>query len=98
VVWHHSLPLMNSFNKTEAAVFSCRLCFLRAFPFIILYKEQWTASVANFVRMSLNSFKENYFLCNDRQRQECLFRHDVVRVFVSFLVLVFVRAILSWCP
>ena len=22
------------FNKTEAAVFSCRLCFLRAFPFI----------------------------------------------------------------
>ena len=25
---------VNSFNKTEAAVFSCRLCFLRAFPFI----------------------------------------------------------------
>ena len=22
VVWHHLLPLMNSFNKTEAAVFS----------------------------------------------------------------------------
>ena len=36
VVWHHSLLLMNSFNKTEAAVFSCRLCFLKAFPFIIL--------------------------------------------------------------
>jgi len=32
---------MNSFNKTEAAVFSCRLCFLRAFPFIIeeMYKN-----------------------------------------------------------
>jgi len=29
---------------------------------------------------------------------KCLLRHDVVRVFVSFLVLVFVRAILSWCP
>jgi len=27
---------LNSFNKTEAAVFSCRLCFLRAFPFISL--------------------------------------------------------------
>jgi len=27
-----------------------------------------------------------------------LLRHDVVRVFVSFCVLVFVRAILSWCP
>ena len=36
VVWHHSLLLMNSFNKSEAAVFSCRLCFLRAFPFISL--------------------------------------------------------------
>ena len=33
---HHSLLLMNSFNKTEAAVFSCRLCFLMAFPFISL--------------------------------------------------------------
>ena len=32
----HSLLLMNSFNKTEAAVFTCRLCFLRAFPFISL--------------------------------------------------------------
>ena len=28
--------LINSFNKTEAAVFSCRLGFLRAFPFISL--------------------------------------------------------------
>ena len=27
------LTQMNSFNKTEAAVFPCRLCFLRAFPF-----------------------------------------------------------------
>ena len=36
VVWHHSLLLMNGFNKTEAAVSSCRLCFLRDFPFISL--------------------------------------------------------------
>jgi len=28
--------MMNSFNKTEAAVFSCRLCFRGAFPFISL--------------------------------------------------------------
>jgi len=28
VVWHLSLPLMNSFNKTEAAVFSFRPCFV----------------------------------------------------------------------
>ena len=39
VVWHHSLLLMNSFNKTKAAVFSCRLCFLRAFPFISLMQQ-----------------------------------------------------------
>jgi len=36
VVWHHSLLLMNGFNKSEAAVFLCKLCFLRAFPFISL--------------------------------------------------------------
>jgi len=36
LVWHPLLPLMNSFNKTEAAFFSCRLFFLRAFSFISL--------------------------------------------------------------
>jgi len=35
-LWHPSLPLMNSFNKTEVAIFPCRLCFLRAFHFISL--------------------------------------------------------------
>jgi len=34
VVWHLSLPLMNRFNKTEAAIFPSRLYFLRVFPFI----------------------------------------------------------------
>jgi len=37
VVWHHSLLLMKSINKIEAAVFSLRLCFLRAFPFISFF-------------------------------------------------------------
>jgi len=37
---------------------------------MVIVKDQWTAIVAHFVRMSLNSFKENYYLCNDRQRQE----------------------------
>jgi len=36
VVWQLSWLLMNSFNKTEAAVFLCRLCFMRDFPFISL--------------------------------------------------------------
>ena len=36
VVWHLSLPLINSFNKTKAAIFPCKQCFLRAFPAISL--------------------------------------------------------------
>ena len=32
---------MNGFNKTEAAVFSCRLRFLRAFLFVSLIKSVW---------------------------------------------------------
>jgi len=39
-MWHLSLPLMDSFNKTEAAVFPFRLCFLWAFPFISLIQQQ----------------------------------------------------------
>ena len=42
MVWHHSLLLLNSFNKTKAAIFSCRLCFLRAFPFISLLSFVFT--------------------------------------------------------
>ena len=40
VIEHHLLLFMNGFNTTEAAVFSCNLCFLRAFTFIslIIYK------------------------------------------------------------
>jgi len=38
---------MNSFNKTEAAVFSCRLCFLRAFPFISFFVRYWIKAREN---------------------------------------------------
>ena len=37
VVWYNLLPLINSFNKTEAAGLPCRLCFLRDFPFISFF-------------------------------------------------------------
>ena len=57
MVWHHSLPLTNSFNKTEAAVFSCRLCFLRAFPFISLNYVMITSRI--FI---LQSIWQNYYL------------------------------------
>ena len=34
ILLHISLPLINSFNKTDAGVFPCRLYFQRVFPFI----------------------------------------------------------------
>jgi len=36
--YRHKRPLMNSFNKTEAAVFSFRPCFLRASLSSVYYK------------------------------------------------------------
>ena len=41
---------MNSFNKTEAAVFSCRLCFLKAFPQYnyTIHKEKYWTSLSSF--------------------------------------------------
>jgi len=52
VVWHLSLPMMNSFNKTEAVVFPCRLCFLRAYPIISLITVNHfsAVAVANLIR------------------------------------------------
>jgi len=38
---------MKSFNKIEAAVFSCRLCFLRTFPFISLILEKSIETLIN---------------------------------------------------
>ena len=33
MVWHISLPLMNIFDNTEAAISPCILCFLMSFLF-----------------------------------------------------------------
>jgi len=65
VVWHHSLLLMNSFNKTEPAVFSCRLCFLRAFPFISLIIEKGRHSNINradrlWIYCHMNAIENEY--------------------------------------
>jgi len=57
VVWHHSLLLMNSFDKPEADVFSCRLCFLRAFPFISLIKYQIFLFVLVTFQKLLNMYR-----------------------------------------
>ena len=40
VVWHHSLPLMNGFNKTEAAVFFVQAMLPEGFPFLQFYTVQ----------------------------------------------------------
>jgi len=47
-----SLPFI--FNKTEAAVFSCRLCFLRAFLFISLIQNARCTQ-----KMSVNRVNRN---------------------------------------
>jgi len=38
VEWIPSFQLMNIFNKTEDAIFSCRLCSLRAFLLSVWFK------------------------------------------------------------
>ena len=61
-----SIRFMNSFNKTEAAVFSCRLCFLRAFPFIsliiipFLIERNCTYAQYNDTGISATDFTEIY--------------------------------------
>ena len=53
--------LMNGFNQTEAAVFSCRLCFLRAFPFISLIVTRTQVNcmwkLTELLQIVLNKFK-----------------------------------------
>ena len=66
MVWHHSLPLINSFNKTETAVFSCRLCFLGAFPFISL-----SLTPFNYIYKLYNSKKHSMFLLCDLIATSC---------------------------
>ena len=65
MVWHHSLLLMNSFNKTEAAVFSFRLCFLRAFPFVSffifkllkkMYNESFSVTLFTFCCVEIDVY------------------------------------------
>jgi len=59
------LLLMNSFNKTETAVFSCRLCFLRAIPFISLSLHKGSSTL--YATIGLYRTKTSEFIfkkCN----------------------------------
>jgi len=73
-MWHHSLLLMNGFNKTEAAVFSCRLCFLRAFPLISLFTSYILTNFRQYIvimrvcqmklYMHVKTYQKNEFVEN----------------------------------
>ena len=57
VVWLLSLPRMNSFNKTEAAIFPCRLNFLKVFPFIGLIYNRYIQLLEVTHQTSVQSFR-----------------------------------------
>jgi len=83
----------------------CKVCYsLNWFKLPMKVINRTKAVTQHFLENSFKklSIKENKKIKIRKSQKyslaKCLLRHDVVRVFVSFLVLVFVRAILSWCP
>jgi len=64
-----SLPLMNSFSKTEAAIFTCRPCFLRAFPFISLINLICVLNIWFFSFKLLNMCRRGFkFICTRKRK------------------------------
>jgi len=65
---------MNSFNKTEAAVFSCRLCFLRAFSFISLIDMStlFTAFFLQFILSILSQKQHKHLITGFAEQCESL--------------------------
>jgi len=58
-----SLPLMISYNKTEAAVFPCRLCFLRAFSFLSMITGiERILRFCNKISLTVVNLKPYYFM------------------------------------
>jgi len=68
--WQLLLSLINSFNKTEAAVFTCRLCFTGAFPFISL-----------IIPYTSLSFKIQFIVVNTFLKPECYVSTATLRIF-----------------
>ena len=84
VVWHHSLLLMSSFNKTDAAVFSCMLGFLRPFLFISLIQRfSWEGVAQN----------ECFTLAQLRVYGHAFYLHVVNNVFLSLQHRAFVDSV-----
>ena len=60
VVWHHSLLLMNSFNINRGCFFSCRLCFLMAFPFSLICLIRHSSEVSVIIWNCFTSLRRFY--------------------------------------
>ena len=60
-------------------------------PFLGEFIEEIIKKKRKLKREKSQKHKNKFFL-------KCLWRHGILRVFVLFCVLVFVRAILSRCP
>jgi len=56
-VWNISLPLMNSLNKSGAAIFPCSLCFLRTFLFSQIKYSFYCAILNNQTANELRKWK-----------------------------------------
>ena len=75
---------MNSFNKTEAAVFSCRLCFLWVFIFIslklynIYYKVSYLLTKADIDLKDSTLNIADYLNAADKS-QNCVFIKKIHR-------------------
>ena len=56
VLWHHTctLPLINSFNKTAAAISPWSLCFLMTFPFSQINLDMGGLSKVNLTNIPVN--------------------------------------------
>ena len=61
--------LMNGFNKTEAAVFSCRLCFLGAFPFTSLKFGQFSNILFSKSNQPYPTYRVSVFFIHFEKRQ-----------------------------
>ena len=71
MVWHLSLPLMNSFNKTEAAVFLFRPCFLRASLSSVWFDRDNNRGQQRFILTSYFIGNEYIYYMNDKLRALC---------------------------
>ena len=91
------LPPMNSFNKTEAAVFSFRLCFLRASLSSVYYKKLTICKdercVNNLIPLKLILSPRKNTINVHRYQQEDTHAH----ILFSFSMFILIRPNINYC-